>query len=133
MLYHSPMVRGNRSKLAERGLHIPSSIRGGMGLTMAANHLITIIMELNMDVRATNEMTRYLIDNTHYPECETVEVVDHGKWFLSMQYGVAQRALNYIGDTDCSFITKGARMLQYNILAKGHPRYKSTIGYKHNF
>lgn len=46
-----------------------------------------------------------------------------------MKLSVAARALAYIGATPCDFISEGAALLQYNVMAKSHVKYKSTVAY----
>jgi hypothetical protein len=56
-----------------------------------------------------------------------------GKKHIGMTLAVAARALEYIGHSDCDFIAPGAKALQYNVMAKGHVKYKSTVAYKHGW
>lgn len=56
---------------------------------------------------------------------------EDGKRDIRMRLVVAARALDYIGATPCDFIAEGAELLQYNILAKSHRQYKSTVSYMH--
>jgi aerobic-type carbon monoxide dehydrogenase small subunit (CoxS/CutS family) len=48
---------------------------------------------------------------------------------LSHKLAVARRAFICIGETECDFINPGALLVQYNVLAKSHPKYKSTVAY----
>ena len=54
---------------------------------------------------------------------------DLGKRDLCMKLSVAARALTYIGATPCDFISEDAELLQYNVMAKSHAKYKSTVAY----
>lgn len=63
----------------------------------------------------------------------SVETQEKGKREVGMRLAVATRALVYIGHSDCAFVAPGAKLLQYNVLAKSHPKYKSTVGYKYGW
>lgn len=56
---------------------------------------------------------------------------EKGSKELSRSLGVARRALICIGETECDFINPGALLVQYNVLAKSHHKYKSTVAYMH--
>lgn len=51
--------------------------------------------------------------------------------FLTKKFDITEDELKYIGYTDLSFIKKGSKLLQFNILKKGHPKFNSTVAYKY--
>ena len=65
---------------------------------------------------------------------KTKDKILKGMDHISNRIAVAKRALVYIGSSDCSsFAGPGAEALQYNVMAKSHVKYKSTVAYKHGF
>lgn len=52
---------------------------------------------------------------------------------LAARLNVAERALTYIGDMDCSHMRKNARLLNFNVVDKNHIKYKSTVAEKHGW
>ena len=61
------------------------------------------------------------------------KTIYEGLIHISNKVAVAKRALVYIGVTDCALVAPGAKLFQYNVMAKNHPKYKSTVGYKHGW
>lgn len=57
-------------------------------------------------------------------------IVEKGRRAISLRLSVAQRALKYIGETR---ISDEKRLLQYNVMAVSHWKYKSTVAYKHGW
>jgi len=53
-----------------------------------------------------------------------------GKKELAKQYNVPEECLEYIKYTDCSMLSGGGKLHQYNIRLKGHPNNKSTVAYR---
>lgn len=61
------------------------------------------------------------------------KTVEHVRKKLATRLNVASSALTYIGDMDCSHISKGARLLNFNVADKKHIKYKSTVAEKHGW
>jgi len=59
------------------------------------------------------------------------KILDIAMKFLTKKFDVSDDELKYIGYTDLSFIKKGSKLLQFNILKKGHPKFNSTVAYKY--
>lgn len=60
---------------------------------------------------------------------ETIEA-SLAKIRLAKKTVVAVRALRFIGTTNCDHIKKGAKLFQYNLVLKGHPKHRSTLAEK---
>jgi hypothetical protein len=58
-------------------------------------------------------------------------IIFSGAYRIASENGINVSAVShYVGCTDCSFISEGASLLQYNVLLEGHKKHKSTLGYK---
>jgi len=50
--------------------------------------------------------------------------------YLTKKFDIDESDLEYIGFTDLSFIKKDSKLLQFNIMKKGHSKFGSTVAYK---
>ena len=60
----------------------------------------------------------------------TMLTIYSGAKALAKENNIPTNALKYIGSTDCSIISEGAVLLQYNVDMATHPKHKSTIAHK---
>jgi len=60
-------------------------------------------------------------------------MIEKGRRFLARKFGVRIKDLHYIGATDCSFMSEGAFLMQYNIMDINHVSFQSTVAYKYGY
>jgi hypothetical protein len=61
-------------------------------------------------------------------------VIREASEHLAKKYRVEPEDLEYIGFTDASlFIRPGAKLLQFNIMKRGHELYGGTIAYEYGY
>jgi len=59
------------------------------------------------------------------------KVMDMAMKFLTKKFNLKASDFVYIGFTDMSFVKQGAKLLQFNIMKKGHKSYQSTVAFKY--
>ena len=62
-----------------------------------------------------------------------IKVVLKAVKHLCKKFNINSNNLEYIGDTDCSWMKKGAKLLNFNILKTGHVKNKSTVGFEYGY
>lgn len=59
------------------------------------------------------------------------KIMDTAIKYLVKKFNIKDDELEFIGYTDLSFIKKDSKLLQFNILKKGHSKFGSTVAYKY--
>lgn len=77
------------------------------------------------------KMFKVSVDEKMTPPKLDTKVMSVAMKFLTKKFNLKKSDFVYIGFTDMSFVKKGAKLLQFNIMNDKHKSYKSTVAFKY--